>query len=122
MKLSDIDLSPDEVRGLRFLLAEWHRAAGQAQEARAVEAEQDALNERRAAQITEIAQQYATQHGPLEWMSDAHQATAAYDSWFDGAGYVDLDGAAEIDYAEQELWEQAYIGRLEELRRERRQP
>lgn len=120
MKLSDFELSDAEIRDLRRWFQERRIAREQAQQAEYEALLAKQLAERRADQITEIARQYAAQHGPLAWMMDEHQATAAYDSWYDGAGYADLEGGEEVDFAEQELWEQAYIGRLEELRADRR--
>ncbi len=83
MKLNDLDLSPDEVHGLRHLLASGTAAPLHAQEAH-TEAEQDALAQRRAAQLTDIAIQYATQHGALEWMV-TRTRRRRLQSWCDAA-------------------------------------
>lgn len=117
MKLSDIDLTTEEVSALRYWLAELtrhraHQAAMRDEEA-AEQAEAEALAEK----IVTIARACAEEHGVVAGLMAEHQATAAYASWFDGAGYYDIDEHFSPDDSDQELWETAYANRLAELRR-----
>lgn len=84
------------------------------------EEEQDQLASQRADKLVEIARAVADEQGPIPGMLPVHQAGAAYASWFDSAGYADVDEHFEPDDSDQELWEQAYANRLDELRRARK--
>jgi hypothetical protein len=120
MKLSDIELNEEEAAALRSWICAvvaWHQ---QALEERATEEERESLAARRAETLVEKAQTLAEKQGPIPGMLPAHQATAAYASWFDGAGYADVyDSDYEPDDSDQDLWETAYANRIAELRRAR---
>ena len=119
MKLSDIDLSEEEIAAFRWCmntLIEQHRQAVWEAEN---ERERDALSARRAEKLVSIARQWADEHGPIPWMLTGYQATAAWESWMEEAGYLDVDEHFQPDDDDQDLWETTYRLRIDELRQAR---
>ena len=76
----------------------------------------DELNDQYYTKLTAIAREWATKHGPIEWMDTYAQAEAAYTSWEQGAGHLDVDEYFQLDSDWRESWITAYVSQVEGMK------
>lgn len=116
-KLSEIDLIHEEEIAFRRWLKELASHYEQEDAIRDSDLADQAQAEERATKFVANARECAELHGVVAWMLPEYQATGAWESWLAAAEYFEIDEHFEPDAADQELWEQAYMNRLAELRR-----
>ncbi len=80
------------------------------------EKRQDALDGERYDKLAAIAREWAEKHGPIEWMDVYEQANAAYVSWEQGAGHLDIDEYFQLDSDWKESWITVYTSRVGEMK------
>jgi hypothetical protein len=78
----------------------------------------DRLYEERYEKLAAIAREWAERHGVIPWMAVQHQAQAAFDTWSEEAGYLDVDQYFDLDADWKESWINVYVARVEEIERE----
>jgi len=117
MKLSDIDLTIEEVTDLRRWLGDLHKHYEAEAAMRDADVAERAMAEELAEKLVANARECADLHGPIPWMLTGYQATAAWESWLEGANYMEIDEHFEPGDSDQDLWETAYRNRIEELKR-----
>jgi hypothetical protein len=117
MKLSDIDLTTEEVTTLRRWLSDLRNHYELEVAMRDADIAEQAATKELAKKLVANARECADLHGPIPWMLSGYQATAAWESWMEQAGYYEIDEHFEPDDEHQDLWETAYRNRIEELRR-----
>lgn len=76
----------------------------------------DLLDSERYDKLATIAREWAEKHGPIEWMDVYEQANAAYASWEQGAGHLDVDEYFQLDSDWKESWVTVYVSRVEEMK------
>lgn len=117
IKLGEIELSDEAALAfgswLDELVERRRRALAKVEE----EKRQDALDSERHDKLTAIAREWAEKHGAIEWMDTYAQAEAAYTSWEQGAGHLDVDEHFQLDAGWRESWLMAYVSHVEELKR-----
>lgn len=116
IKLGDIMIDDEAALALRAWLDEL--VEKQRRNRAKVEADMAAaeLNDQYYAKLTVIAREWAEKHGPIEWMDTYAQAEAAYTSWEQGAGHLDVDEYFQLDGEWKESWIAAYVSRVEGMK------
>lgn len=126
MRLSDIELTADQVAAFTSWLDIRVEQATRARILAARNAEAGELTNRRYERLCDLARQTARQIGPIDGLGTRYAAEAAWDAFIAGEGWTspyDIDDHMDI-HAEGELfhegWYLAYAEEIEAMKRERK--
>lgn len=116
VKLGELQIDVETALALRAWLGEL--VEKQRRDRAKVEADkaESVLNDQRYDKLTAIAREWAEKHGPIEWMDTYAQAEAAYTSWEQGAGRLDVDEYFQLDSGWKESWITAYVSHVEGMK------
>jgi hypothetical protein len=116
IKLGELLIDDEAALALRAWLDELVEQQRRNQAKVEADEAENALNDQRYDKLIAIAREWATKHGPIEWMDTYAQAEAAYTSWEQGAGHLDVDEYFQLDSEWRESWITAYVSQVEGMR------
>lgn len=107
-----------------FAFVEWLEELVEARRKRQAhvqeEIEKDETDARRCERLIELAKQWARKNGHIDGMPAAAMARATWETFQEGDGWfseMDVDYSSSGDAEWRQVWEDAYINEITEIRR-----